>query len=474
MDPIRGSSSYNVQSSNAANPTEAAEVAAGARPSGHADLLIPRMLSDHAVAALNAKETQGTKLEKTLAGFAKQAIGSGQLKISPNPPENGIAQFGMCRNQDVLVIKAKLNEQSNKYDVLSVGFRRGSEEPISMKLSAPAPYPTSHLERMPKELINMILDNISNRGPNSRVTSLTLSSKHLYALGVEKTQEKAKCSALLDRLTAIKNIPANQGPGGLGDARLIEFKAVLGKVKEFRGKEKMDLIEGLVDNISNLNFKSGDGFKLMLDLAESLSRSKALKSADPEHKAAQIHDQNKTVANLVSKLARAGIGSDVSDQDRPEVFEKLCSILEGLEGKNGANHAAAALPNLASWYLWHSEKLGPERFGKLIELANRNKLDTNDELKSEMLTSLTSKLAQHDEAEDIANHFNVLCGISQTIERDETKARVITYMTERLNWIEDEALREISKNHIADAVGTINNPVLKAQVAAVTPVLQND
>ncbi|MBF7142741.1 MULTISPECIES: hypothetical protein [Pseudomonas] len=475
MDPIRGSSAYNMQSSSA-SPAQAAQAAAGAHPSGHADSLMAHMLSDHTVAALNAKETQGNEREKMLAGFAKQALSSSsQLKLSPNQPADGDAQFGIRRNQDVLVIKARLNENDrSKYDVLSVGFRRGSEGSISMGLSVPAPIQSSFLERMPKELIHMTLDNVPNGGSKSRVTSLALSSKSLYALGLEKTLAKAKCSALLDRLTAIKSIPADQGPDGWGGARLVEFKAVLGSLYEFRGKEKMDLISGLAEEIDNLNFKSGDGFKLMLDLVESLSRSKILKSVDPEHQAAQIRDLNKTVANLVSALARVGTGSNVSAQDRPEVFEKLCSALEGLEGENGANHAAAALPNLAGWYAWHSETLGPERFGKLIELADRNKLYTNNEFKSEMVISLTSKRAQHDKAEDIANHFNVLCGISKTIEKDETKSDVMTYLTERLNWIDDEALRKISKNHIADAVGTINNPVLKALVAAVTPVPQDD
>ena len=238
MEPIRGSSAYNVQSSSSANPAQTAQ-AAGAHSSGHADRLIPRMLSDHAVAALNVKERQGNKQEKTLARFAKQAIGDGQLKISPKQPANGIAQFGMQRNQDVLVIKAKLNKRS-EYDVLSVGFKRGSEGSVSMELPAPPPIQRSSLERMPKELIHMTLDNIPNGESKSRVTSLALSSKSLYALGLEKTLSKAKCSALLDRLTAIKNIPAGQGPDGWGGARLVEFKAILGSLDEFRGKEKMD------------------------------------------------------------------------------------------------------------------------------------------------------------------------------------------------------------------------------------------
>lgn len=136
MDPIRGSSAYNMQSSSV-NSAQAAQASAGTHPSGHADSLTPRILSDHTVAALNAKETQGNEQEKMLAGFAKGAIGSGQLQLSPNQPPNGIAQFGIKRNQDVLVIKAKLNEQSKKYDVLSVGFRRGSEKPVSITLPTP-------------------------------------------------------------------------------------------------------------------------------------------------------------------------------------------------------------------------------------------------------------------------------------------------------------------------------------------------
>jgi hypothetical protein len=58
MDPIRSSSAHNVQTSSV-NPAQAAQATAGTHPSGHADSLMPYMLSDHTVAALNAKETQG-------------------------------------------------------------------------------------------------------------------------------------------------------------------------------------------------------------------------------------------------------------------------------------------------------------------------------------------------------------------------------------------------------------------------------
>lgn len=464
MDPIRGASAYTPQ---------AAETLSEAHPSGHERSLTSSMLSNHALDALNAKEMQGSEQEKTLAGFAKEAIVSGRLQLSPNQSPNGIAQFGMQHHQDVLIIQAKLNERS-EYEVLGVGFERGSSPPLSMKLPAPAPYSRSPLESMPKEIIHMVLDELPNGGPKSRVTSLALSSKRLHALGLEKTQEKAECSASLDRLNAIKNIPASQGPNRLGGARLIEFKAVLDSLDGVRGKERMDLIGGLADNISSLSFKSQEGFKLMLGLTDNIRLSENPKAVNAEHEAEQDRDRNKTIAYLVSKLARAGQGSDVSEQDRPEVFERLCSALEVLKGKNGANHAAAALPKLASWYTSHPETLGPERFGRLINLAVQNKLDASDRSKSEMVKSLTSKLAQHDESEHIANHFNALCGVSKAIASDEIKADVMTYLTERLNWIDDEKLRSNSKNHIDDAVSTINNPVLKAQVAAVTPIPQDD
>ena len=473
MVPIgRGgpSGNWHVESVNIG---EAIQAAAGTHPSGRSSSLTLARLSHHALDGLNSKETQGNKQEQTLARLAKEAIGSGQLQLSPNQPANGIAQFGMQRNRDVLVIRAKLNERS-EYDVFGVGFRRESGESTSMKLPAPATYSKPPLESMPKELIHMMLDNIPNGGTKSRVTSLALSSKGLYALALDKTQAKARCSALLDRLTAIKDIPADQGPDGLGSARLAEFKGVFNKIDNFQWREKLDLIGSLVDNVSNLNFKSGDGFKLMLGLTESLGRAEKSKSVDPEHSAEQTHNLNKTIANLVSKLAKKGSPGTVDAQDRPEVFEKLCSALEGLEGKNGANHTADALSNLASWYFWHPENIGPERFGKLINLADRNKFDASDESKSEIVKSLIPNLTQHDEPVDIANHFNVLCGIGKTIAKDETKADVMTYLSERLNWIDDEDLRGISKNHIDDAVGTINNPVLKAQVAAVTPFPQDD
>ncbi|WP_223538298.1 hypothetical protein [Pseudomonas sp. GL-B-16] len=168
MGPISGRSTYNVQASSA-HPAEAAQTAAGTRPSGHASKLTSAMLSHHALAALNAKETQGDEQEKTLAGFAKEAMRSGQLRISPNQPANGIAQFGMKRNQDVLVIQAKLNEQS-EYDVLSVGLRRGSEAHIFMTLPGPttavagtARHPSGLLD-LPNELLLQIADSTGKRG----------------------------------------------------------------------------------------------------------------------------------------------------------------------------------------------------------------------------------------------------------------------------------------------------------------------
>lgn len=130
MDLIRGSG-YNVQSSPT-NPIEATQ-AAGTHWSGQAIPLTAALLSDQAVATLNAKQTQGNEKEKMLAGFAKLAIESDQLQLSPNQHANGIAEFRMQRNQGVLAIKAKLNERS-EYDVLEVDFTKDSEETVSLNL----------------------------------------------------------------------------------------------------------------------------------------------------------------------------------------------------------------------------------------------------------------------------------------------------------------------------------------------------
>ncbi len=195
MDPISGRSTYNVLASSA-HPAEAAQTAAGTHPSGHASSLIPRMLSHHALAALNTKETQGNEQEKTLAGFAKEAMRSGQLRISPNQPANGIAQFGMKRNQDVLVIQAKLNERS-EYDVLSVGLRRGSEAHIFMTLPSPTTavagtdrHPSALL-RLPNELLLQIAGSTGKRGEGVDL-SLRGVNQHMKAIADDQTSPKQR------------------------------------------------------------------------------------------------------------------------------------------------------------------------------------------------------------------------------------------------------------------------------------------
>ncbi len=135
MDPIRGASAYTSQPSSA-HPAEAVQTAAEAHPSGHARSLTMAMLSHHAQDALNAKEMRGSEQEKELVKFVKDAIRRDQLRISPNQPPNGIAQFGMRRNQEVLVVQAKLNERS-EYDVLSIGFKGSYGDPLSLKLAVP-------------------------------------------------------------------------------------------------------------------------------------------------------------------------------------------------------------------------------------------------------------------------------------------------------------------------------------------------
>lgn len=133
MDPIKGASA-NTDQTRLALPAEAAQNAVEAHPSGHARSLTSLMLSNQAANALNAKEMQGSEQEKTLSGFAKEAIGSRQLQRSPNQSPNGIVQFGMRRNQATVVIQAKLNERS-EYDILGVGLKKDSGELISMRLS---------------------------------------------------------------------------------------------------------------------------------------------------------------------------------------------------------------------------------------------------------------------------------------------------------------------------------------------------
>ncbi|WP_223538248.1 hypothetical protein [Pseudomonas sp. GL-B-16] len=194
MDPISGRSAYNVLASSA-NPAEAAQTAAGTHPSGHASTLTSAMLSRHTLAALNAKETQGDEQEKTLAGFAKEAMRSG-LKISPNQPANGIAQFGAQRGDDELLIQAKLNERS-EYDVLSVGLRRGSKAHISMTLPSPTTavagtdrHPSALL-RLPNELLLQIAGSTGKRGEGVDL-SLRGVNQHMKAIAGDQLSPKQR------------------------------------------------------------------------------------------------------------------------------------------------------------------------------------------------------------------------------------------------------------------------------------------
>ncbi|WP_223538130.1 hypothetical protein [Pseudomonas sp. GL-B-16] len=194
MDPISGRSAYNVLASSA-NPAEAAQTAAGTHPSGHASKLTSAMLSHHTLAALNTKKTQGNEQEKTLAGFAKEAMRSG-LKISPNQPANGIAQFGAQRGDDELLIQAKLNERS-EYDVLSVESIRGSEAPVSMVLPGPsaavagtARHPSALLG-LPNELLLQIAGSTGKRGEGVDL-SLRGVNQHMKAIADDQLSPKQR------------------------------------------------------------------------------------------------------------------------------------------------------------------------------------------------------------------------------------------------------------------------------------------
>lgn len=168
MDPIGNNASNNMQASSA-QPIEAPQSSPVIHPSGHANTLTSAMLSNHALATLSIKEAQGDKTEKTLASFAKWAIVSGQLQISSDQQPNDNAQFRVERNQDVLLIQAKLNERS-EYDVLNVELSRGSEAPVSMTLTQPraavseAARPPPTLSNLPNELLLQIASNTGVRG----------------------------------------------------------------------------------------------------------------------------------------------------------------------------------------------------------------------------------------------------------------------------------------------------------------------
>jgi uncharacterized protein YkuJ len=187
VDPIR-SNAFTIQPP----PVDlglAAQAAERAHLSGHAGTLTQAMLSDHSVRALNAKENQGTEEEKTLTRRAKQAIGIG-LRISSNQSANAVAQFGMSHNQDVLVIRAKLNDRS-EYDILSVGFRRASEAPISMTLSNPraiaagAAGSKSALLGLPNELLQSIAGSTGKDGKGVNL-GLRMVSKHMQAIAYDQ------------------------------------------------------------------------------------------------------------------------------------------------------------------------------------------------------------------------------------------------------------------------------------------------
>ncbi|WP_061800691.1 hypothetical protein [Serratia ficaria] len=181
MVHIKNSSAYNVQ----ANPAEAAQTATAAHPSGHARSLTLAMLSQHSFNALNTKEAQGNEQEKMLARFAKEAISSGQLQISPNQLPNGIAQFEMQRNQGVLVIQAKLNGLS-EYDVLGGGLKRGAEKPVSMMLPSPggaaahSAEPPSGLLGLPNESLLAIAGNSAEAGVNLNLRNV---NRQMKAIG---------------------------------------------------------------------------------------------------------------------------------------------------------------------------------------------------------------------------------------------------------------------------------------------------
>ncbi|TPG87756.1 F-box domain-containing protein [Pseudomonas caspiana] len=336
MNPIRGSSAYNVQASSA-NPAEAAQTAVGAHPSGHASSLTLAMLSHHALDALKAKETQGDEQEKTLARFAKEAIGSGQLQISPNQPANGIAQFGMRRHQDVLVIKAKVNERS-EYDVLSVGFRRGSEGPISMTLPGPSAAGAGRVQRpsalmdLPNELKQHIVGYLDGA---SSARATRVSTKMRAAVLAHKDIDKTlQAGNLMARLKPLLNSPPNTRSNEIDAAILNDLR----QCSAFLAPEE-------VEHIMRSALTEGDfGFTEAPLLGPLISGQSKIKAEDLARQLDQIHTRfdrggsqdaaDKQIRSYMLAQILGGIGHASTDLYAP-FLERLRSDDCVVSGRDG-------------------------------------------------------------------------------------------------------------------------------------------
>jgi hypothetical protein len=164
-----------------AKPAETTEAATGPHPPGHNSLLTVAMLNNQTMEALKAKEAQGNEDERRLIGLAKQAIGNGQVQLSANQPSNGIALFEMRHNQDVLVIKTKVDEHS-KYEILSVGFTGKYETSLSMTPRAPSSFKLgasrhrTTLRNLPNELLHEIVGSTTGKRDNGINLNLRLVS----------------------------------------------------------------------------------------------------------------------------------------------------------------------------------------------------------------------------------------------------------------------------------------------------------
>ena len=195
MNPIGSSSAYNARASSA-QPVQGTHTALDTPLAGHVYSLTSARMSDHTVNALNAIEAQGDERATTLAKLTKEAIGRGLLQLSPNQQVNGTAQFGMSCNQEVLVVRAKLNERS-EYDVLGIGFRKGSETPVSMTLPSPSAavlstvLPPSTLLGLPNELLLLIAGSTGRRGTGIN-TSLRAVNKQMKDIADHQMSPKQR------------------------------------------------------------------------------------------------------------------------------------------------------------------------------------------------------------------------------------------------------------------------------------------
>jgi hypothetical protein len=331
------------------------------------------------------------------------------------------------------------------------------------------------LDVMPKEIIEHILGYLPNGGEKSRVTSVALTNKALYRLAFEKTQAKAKSSALIDRAKLIGTIRAN--PAEFYEVRLAEFTSILGSATDpkipLRGKDITDVFTAVAAEIDKLGFTKVEGFNLMLEKLEGLGRTwNKVTTRDPADRKEEIHQLDQTKNEILHLLSKDWLLSGFTSVQKGECFDRLHTVLESIETPEVKNKAATDLP-LANWYFWHSESIGVARFGKLLKFVEDNLHDLTDSVKAKAVCKLMSKIGFHNDDADTVNDFNRLCGITESINSDDAKENAVTFLIKRRDWLPEGSVRTFAAGRLANIVDTIKDDVIRTRAAAVESVLQS-